>query len=173
MIKSKLLKIRMLISIFLMVSSISASAEMKIGAVNAVKLLDEAPHKEAALGRLKKEFEARNRQLVAQQRETQKLEEKYNRDAAIMSESDREKLKREVMDKTRDLKRSQDTFEEDYNIRRNEEFRKLQEDIAKAVVDLAKKNKYDLVLYEGVIYTSPEVDITEDVLKLMKAQFKK
>ncbi|WP_231910565.1 OmpH family outer membrane protein [Candidatus Nitrosoglobus terrae] len=146
------------------------SLDLKIGAVNAVKLLDEAPQKDVALERLKKEFEGRNRELIAQQKEAQALEDKLNRDGAIMRESDREELKRKVMGKNRDLKRLQDTFQEDYNIRRNEEFRKLQEDIAKAIISLAEKRKYDLVVYEGVIYASNRVDITADVLKLLKAQ---
>ncbi|MGR6035903.1 MAG: OmpH family outer membrane protein [Candidatus Nitrosoglobus sp.] len=172
----KLFKSIALASIFLLscvvMIATTEAADLKIGAVNAVKLLDEAPQKDAALERLKKEFEVRNRELVVQQKEARDLEDKFNRDAAIMSESDREELKRKVLNKSRDLKRAQDTFQEDYNIRRNEEFRKLQEDIAKAIVSLAEKKKYDLVVYEGVIYASNKVDITADVLKLLKAQYK-
>lgn len=147
-----------------------AAADLKIGAVNAVKLLDEAPQKEAALERLKKEFEARNKELVAKQKELRDMEDKFNRDAAIMREADRKALERDILNQNRDLKRDQEIFREDYNIRRNEEFRKLQEEIAKAVVSLAEKKKYDLVVYEGVIYASDKVDITAEVLKLLKSQ---
>jgi outer membrane protein len=148
----------------------AGAADLKIGAVNAVKLLDEAPQKDAALERLKKEFEARNKELVAKQKELRDLEDKFNRDAAIMSESDRKTLERDIMNQNRDLKREQDVFREDYNIRRNEEFRKLQEEIAEAIVSLAEKKKYDLVVYEGVIYASDKVDVTADVLKLLKSK---
>ncbi|GEM20204.1 membrane protein [Nitrosococcus oceani] len=150
----------------------AGAVDLKIGAVNAVKLLDEAPQKEAALEILKKEFEVRNRELVAKQKKLRGLEDRFNRDAAIMSEADRKALERDILNQNRDLKRDQEVFREDYNIRRNEEFRKLQEEIAKAIVDLAEKKKYDLVVYEGVIYASDKVDITADVLKLLKSQYR-
>src|SRR5699024_6330253 len=91
-----------------MIMAAAEAADLKIGAVNAVKLLDEAPQKDAALERLKKEFEVRNKKLVAEQKEARGLEDKFNRDAAIMSESEREALKRKVVDKNRALKRAQD-----------------------------------------------------------------
>lgn len=173
----KLFKSIILTSVFLlscvMMIAAAEAADLKIGAVNAVKLLDEAPQKDAALERLKKEFEVRNKKLVAEQKEARSLEDKFNRDAAIMSKSDRELLKQKVLEKNRAFKRAQDNFKEDYNIRRNEEFRKLQEEIAKAIVSLAKKKKYDLVVYEGVIYASDKVDITGDVLRLLKAKYKR
>jgi outer membrane protein len=174
---SKLFKSIALAGVFLLSCVVMITAaeavDLKIGAVNAVKLLDEAPQKDAALERLKKEFEARNKELVAKQKELRELEDKFNRDAAIMSESDRKALERDILNQNRDLKRDQDIFREDYNIRRNEEFRKLQEDIAKAIVGLAEKKKYDLVVYEGVIYASDKVDVTADVLKLLKSQYKR
>jgi outer membrane protein len=85
---------------------------------------------------------------------------------------DRDELERDLMNQNRELKRDQEVFREDYNIRRNEEFRKLQEQIAEAIVSLAEKQKYDLVVYEGVIYASDKVDITDEVLKLLKSQYK-
>ncbi|QBQ54725.1 OmpH family outer membrane protein [Nitrosococcus wardiae] len=173
---SKLYKLIALGGVFLlgcvMVIAPAEAVDLKIGAVNAVKLLDEAPQKGAALERLKKEFELRNRELVAKQKELRELEDRFNRDAAIMSEADRQALERDILNQNRDLKRDQEIFREDYNIRRNEEFRKLQEEIAKAIVSLAERKKYDLVVYEGVIYASDKVDITADVLKLLKSQYK-
>lgn len=172
----KLFKLIVFVAFLLLGSMIviapAGAVDLKLGAVNAVKLLDEAPQKEAALEILKKEFEVRNRELVAKQKKLRGLEDRFNRDAAIMSEADRKALERDILNQNRDLKRDQEVFREDYNIRRNEEFRKLQEEIAKAIVDLAEKKKYDLVVYEGVIYASDKVDITTDVLKLLKSQYR-
>jgi outer membrane protein len=174
----KLFALRGLIGIFLLgfvvigIPTPAGAIDLKIGAVNAVKLLDEAPQKEAALERLKKEFDTRNKELVAKQKELRELEDRFNRDSAIMSALDRDELERDIMNQNRELKRDQEVFREDYNIRRNEEFRKLQEQIAEAIVSLAEKQKYDLVVYEGVIYASDKVDITDEVLKLLKSQHK-
>jgi outer membrane protein len=70
-----------------------------------------------------------------------------------------------VLSKRRDLKRAQEEFRDDLNIRRNEVLAKLQKDMYQAVVDLAKEEKFDLILSQGVVYTSDRVDITESVLK--------
>jgi len=177
-ILGSLVKRRELMGLFLLGLSVivtvapAGATDLKIGAVNAVKLLDEAPQKEAALDRLKKEFDVRNKELVARQKELRELEDKLNRDSAIMSALDRDELERDVMNQNRELKREQEVFREDYNIRRNEEFRKLQEQIAEAIVNLAEKQKYDLVVYEGVIYASDKVDITDEVLKLLKSEYR-
>lgn len=172
---NKLLKSLIGAGIFLLAFAVIAipakASDLKIGVVNAVKLLDEAPQKDAALERLKGEFEARNKELMARQKMLQELEEKFNRNSAIMSEAERKAMERDIVSKNRDLKRDQEIFQEDYNIRRNEEFRKLQEQIAKAIITLAKEKNYDLVLYEGVIYASDKVDMTTDVLKVLKSQY--
>jgi len=67
-----------------------------------------------------------------------KLEDKLTRDGAVMSESERTKLERDILSKRRDMKRTQDEFRDDLNIRRNEVLAKLQKDMYQAVVSLAK-----------------------------------
>jgi outer membrane protein len=37
-----------------------------------------------------------------------------------------------------------------------------------AVVSLAKEKKYDLIMSQGVVYSSDKVDITDSVLKKLK-----
>ncbi len=146
-----------------------AQAGVKIGFVNAEKVLEKAPQVEAARKRLEREFRPRDQELVAMQKEIKRLEEKLARDRDVMSEAQREKLERKIRAKRRELKRAQDEFREDFNIRRNEEFDKLQRQIHKAIIDLAKDEKFDLILGDGVIYASPKVDITDKVLKRLKS----
>ena len=74
------------------------------------------------------------------------------------------------MSDQRDIKRLQDEYSEDLSIRRNEELRKLEKEITKTITDIAKKEKYDLILFQGVIYASEKVDITNKVLETLKSQ---
>ena len=74
------------------------------------------------------------------------------------------------MSDQRDIKRLQDEYSEDLSIRRNEELRKLEKEIAKTITDIAKKEKYDLIVFQGVIYASEKVDITNKVLESLKSQ---
>ena len=145
-------------------------AETKIGFVDTVKLMEAAPQAKSAQSKIESEFAPREKELVALQREIKKLEDKLTRDGTVMSESERTKLERKILSKRRDMKRNQEEFRDDLNIRRNEVLAKLQKDMYQAVVTLAKEQKFDLILSQGVVYSSSKVDITDSVLKKLKAK---
>jgi len=141
-------------------------AEVKIGFVNSIQVMEAAPQVEAANKRLEQEFAPRHQDIEKQQRAIKSLEEQLAKDAAIMKESESRKLEYDIVSKKRDLKRQQEEFREDYNIRRNEELDKLQKEIIKIIQSVAKEDAYDLILnIEGVIWASEKVDITSRVLK--------
>ncbi|MCK4840446.1 MAG: OmpH family outer membrane protein, partial [Methylococcales bacterium] len=102
---------------------------------------------------------------ISQGKEIKKLEEKLSRDASVMGESERRKLERDILAKKRESKRSQQEFREDFNMRRNEELGKLQRRILEAIRALAKDENFDLLLTEGVIHASKQIDVTERVQK--------
>jgi len=100
---------------------------------------------------------------VAQGKEIQAMEEKMTKDASIMSDSEKANLERDINNKKRDAKRSQQEFSEDFNASRNEELGKLQRRIVEAVRAIAKDDGYDLLLTDGVIYAKDQFDITAQV----------
>ena len=150
-----------------------AMAESKVGVVNTVQLMEEAPQAKAAQSNIETEFAPREQELVSLQNSIRKLEEKLSRDGAVMSEKESSKLERDILSKRRDLKRSQDEFRDDLNIRKNEVLSKLQRQMYEATVSLAKEKNYDVILGQGVVYSSKNVDVTDMVLEKLKAQFKK
>jgi len=87
-----------------------------------------------------------------------------------MSEAEARKLQRDVLEKKRDLKRDQEEFREDFNLRRNEELGKLQRLVFEAIKGLSDAEKYDLVLHDGVVFASDSVDITDKVQKRLSTQ---
>ena len=147
------------------------AAEYRIGVVNALKVLEAAPQAESSRKIIEKEFAARDRQLVEDQKELKTLEDKLAKDGAIMSEAERSKLERDIIGRKRELKRDQDEFREDYNFRRNEELGKIQREVAKAIQGIGKAQNFDLILSDGVIFASDRVDVTELVLEALKKQF--
>lgn len=150
-----------------------AMAESKVGVVNTVQLMEEAPQAKAAQSNIETEFAPREKELVNLQKSIRKLEDKLSRDGAVMSEKESGKLERDILAKRRDLKRSQEEFRDDLNIRKNEVLSKLQRQMYEATVALAKEKKYDVILGQGVVYSSDNVDVTGMVLEKLKAQFKK
>lgn len=150
----------------------SYAADLKIGVVNAGAVLDKSPQKAAALARLEKEFSSRSKSLEAKHKALQAAQNKLNKDGAILSADERREKERDLLSDQRELQRLQDEYSEDLSIRRNEELRKLEKDIAETIVDLAKKESFDLVLYQGVIFASDKVDLTDKVLEMLKAKAK-
>jgi outer membrane protein len=147
-------------------------AENKVGFVNTVQLMEEAPQAKSAQTKLEKEFAPREQELLNLQKEIRALEDRLARDSAVMSETETSKLEREILAKRRDLKRTQDEFRDDLNIRKNEVLSKLQRQMYDATVALAKEKKFDIILGQGVVYSSDKVDITERVLEKLKKEFK-
>ena len=160
-----------LVSLALLAASPASFANvLKIGVVNASRILDQSPQKDRALERLEKEFSARSKSLEAQARALRTAQEKLQKDAAILSADEREAQERKIINDQRELKRLQEEYSEDLSIRRNEELRKLEEEIAETIVSIAKAENYDLVLYQGVIFASDKADLTSKVLEQLKAR---
>ncbi len=149
-------------------SSNLAAADYKIGVVQAVRVLEAAPQAEAAKKKLEAEFAGKDKALVAKQKELKALEDRSAKDGAIMSESERARLERDLANVRRELKRDSDEFRDDVNFRRNEEFAKIQKQIVEAIQVIAAEQKYDLVMGEGVIFASKAVDITDLVIDRLK-----
>jgi len=144
----------------------SVNAEdYKIGVVNAVKILEQSPQARKTSVMIENEFSPRSKQLQAEQKVLSGLEDKFNKDGAVMSEAERKNLERDIVNKRRDLKREDDEFREDLNFRRNEEMAKIQNEIVSAIQTVAKENSFDLVLSDGVIFASPKIDMTDMVLQ--------
>lgn len=150
-----------------------AHAELKIGFVNTARVLEQAPQAKAARDRLQQEFSPRESEIINAQRELKDMQDHLERDGPTMSESERARLERDILAKQRDLKRAQGEFSEDLNLRRNEEFARLQREAAQAVVDIARDDKFDLVLEAGVVFASDKVDITDKVLARLRETYGK
>ena len=113
---------------------------------------------------LEAEFRGRDQELSISRDAILKLEEKLKSDGSIMSEANRVKLEREILSKKRDHNRQRDEYREDINIRRNEEVASLQKKVYEVIKQYSEKNKFDLVLTQPVLYASPNVEITDQVL---------
>jgi len=164
-------RLRMILSaLFLLAPATQVFADLKVGYVNAVRVIEEAPQGVAALKKLETEFSQRDKELVALQNRIRQLDDELQKNVPAQKETDRRAREREALTLKRELKRATAEFREDYNQRRNEELAVLQQVVRKAILDIAKQEKYDLVLHEGTVYASDSIDITEKVLKKLGKQ---
>jgi outer membrane protein len=109
--------------------------------------------------------------IPIKQKEFETLSEKVQRDVAVMGETERRNAEKNLRDLQREVARLQTEFQEDLNLRRNEELGNLQRALLKEVQEFAQSAGFDLVVGDGVLYASSAVNITEQVLKAMEANF--
>jgi len=144
-------------------------AEVRIGFVNMPRIEEEAPQLAAIRKKFQDEFSPREKELVAAQREIKKIEDQLDRNGATMTDTQRNKIERDILAKRRELKRSTDEFREDLTIRRNEELGNLNRQVADIIRDFARAEKFDLILTSGVVYAGDRVDVTNQVLEKLKS----
>ncbi len=145
-------------------AGLANAAELKIGYVNAVKVIEEAPQGESALKKLEAEFAPRDKQIVEMQNRLKQLEQDLEKNALVLKENEHRSKEFEVATLKRDLRRATQEFREDYNLRRNEELAALQKIVQKTIAEIAKQENYDLIL-ESAVYAGPKVDVTDKILK--------
>ncbi len=151
--------------VLMLAASVTAAAGLKIGYVDTGRLLEEAPQARAATEQLKREFAPREEEMIVIQNELKALEDRLARDGAVMSESERKRMSVDILAKKREFRRKQEEFREDINLRRNDAIGTLQELIKQAIEKVGREGKFDLILYEGIAFANPDLDITDIVLK--------
>ena len=81
-----------------------------------------------------------------------------------MTESERLKQRQSLAESERDIARRQRALVEERNQRANEESQIILQRANRIIQDIAKKQKFDLIIQDA-IWVSPKVDITEQVIK--------
>lgn len=140
------------------------SADIKIGFVNTERVFRDSQQALKAQKKLEKEFQGRDQEIQKMIKQARDLQSYLEKEGLTLSETERAKKQRELANLSRDLQHGQREFREDLNQRRNEEFASVQERARKAIVEIAEKEKFDLIV-ENVVYASSRVDITDRVLK--------
>ena len=153
--------------IFLVMFINATSAEMKVGFVEISKILKGAPQTAVSNKKLEKEFKGRTDKLKKTIVSLQNKGQKYKKNNLTMDDETRVKVQRELQLEKIDIQREERELKEDINIRRREEMNALQSKVTTAISIFAQANKYDIILYQGVAYTSEAIDVTDKIIKEM------
>jgi outer membrane protein len=147
---------------------VAENSSYKIGFVNTARVLKEAPQARRVEERLKAEFEPREELIKEKREEILGIEDQLKSTDKTLSATNRRKLEREIRLKVSQLKFLEQEFREDQNLRRNEGIRELQQVIASVLKQLGDSEKFDLILTEGVSYVSDQIDITTQIVEMLK-----
>ena len=140
--------------------------ELKIGYVNSERVLRDSLPAKAAQAKLETEFGRRDRELNEVATRLKAAADKLDKDFPTLSESERNRRQRELVEQDRDLQRKRREFQEDLNQRRNEEYATVVERANRVIRQIFDAEKFDLILQEAV-FAGPRVDITDKVIRAL------
>nr|WP_231718138.1 OmpH family outer membrane protein [Neisseria sp. 74A18] len=144
-----------------------AEGVQKLGFINTERVYQESKQAQRIQKTLEKEFDGRQKALDKIRKEGEAVEKKLA--SGKLSQSAHEDAVRELGELVQKFRLQQAQLAEEYNLRRNEEFAALQQNANRVIIDLAKKEGYDLIL-QDVIYVNSKYDITDSVIKALNAR---
>jgi len=162
--------------VILMLASTQAIAagDLKIGVVKVETILTDAPQVKAVNDSMLERFGGRKTELQEMEKEINEMQENYKRNELVMTEDKLNELKDSIIAKIQEFKQKEAVLQQEVNTVRNQELAVLQQSVRSIIDDIAKADKFDLILTsEGVAFASDRLDITDKVLKRMEKAFNK
>ncbi|PIT12748.1 hypothetical protein BGI32_11245 [Snodgrassella alvi] len=144
-----------------------AESIQKLGFIDTSRVYQQSIQAQSIQKDLDKEFAPRQKKLQAMQIEGLKLKEAIESGKVPVTE--REAKIKQMLQMDQQYKESAAELAEDYNLRRNEEFASLQQNANKVIIDMARKEGYDLIIQDA-IFVNSKFDITDAVIKALNAQ---
>ena len=141
-----------------------AQTSFKIGYIDPIRMIEEAPQVPRIQASLADEFRSRDDELKQRHTQIQEMEADLEKNILVMDATSAQARQREIENLKRRLVRSRQETREDVNLRRNEELAKLQTLVRDVVVELARAGNYDLII-EQAVYVNEVIDITDLVLE--------
>ncbi|HQY07881.1 MAG: OmpH family outer membrane protein [Burkholderiales bacterium] len=157
-----------LAGLLLPLGGVALAQELKIGYVNSDRVLRDAVPAKAAQAKLEQEFSRRDKELNDAGLKFKTTAEKFEKDQPTLSESERNRRQRDLVEQERDLQRKRREFQEDLTQRKNEELASVVERANKVIKQIFEQEKYDLILQDAV-FAGPRVDITKKVIDALNA----
>jgi len=142
-----------------------------IAVIDPNRIVEESPQYEEARRMLSTEAKDREAELLDQQGDLDRLTEQLDRDGALMSEEEIQRLQNDIRARKRKLRYAKAELQEDFALRQTELRTKLVKQVEEVVQRIAKEKGIDVILSEGLVYFSPRVDISGEVIDRLKQEF--
>lgn len=156
-----------LIALLLVMSGGSVFAEgTKIGVVDLQKIMQTSSQMKSIQAKLESEFKSRRDKLVAMEDGLKKDMEKFKRDTAIMSQTQRKDLEKQIVGTQQQFEREGQQYQQELSTAHNEAMEEFYNKIRAAIAKVAESEKYDLVFQKDAAPFSVEkLDVTAKVMQ--------
>ena len=147
----------------------------KVGVINIQAALIGTKDGQKAAGELEAKRAPKVKDLEAKQNQINQLRETLNKGSNTMSAEQREKLMREIDQRTKALNRDMEDAQADFEQDQQRILNDLGQRIMSVIDKYARDNGYTLILdvsspQTPVLYASNQIDITQEIIRLYDAQ---
>lgn len=150
-------------------SATASVAVPRIGVIELGQVLKADPEMQALKSKLEAQFKPRIEKMKTLQTALKADTDKMSRNAAVLSQADKDALNEKIAREQRDLSRMQQDYYQDAKVAQNDAMSKVLKRIDDVVAKVAKAQNLDLIFQrENVAYHSARVDITQAVIAQMK-----
>ena len=137
-----------------------------IAVVDFARIIKNIPQSETVQKTLQAEFEPKMKELQALEKSMQEKQETARRNEALMTDTQKKELIRELEEMDASLKLKAKALQQDGQLRQREENKKILIVVQKAITEISQKEGYDLVVErQSTLFTKPELDISAKVIE--------
>ncbi|MGD0126221.1 MAG: OmpH family outer membrane protein [Terriglobia bacterium] len=150
----------------------SSGAPTKVGLVNIQEAILSTAEGKKSMADLQRKYQPRQQEIQKQNQDIQAITDQLQKQAATLSDDEQRNLNRQLEEKQKLLKRTQEDAQADFGADRDEMFRRIGQKMVKVIQDFAPKNGYSLVIGSDqvpIYYAATEVDLTDQIVKLYDA----
>ena len=148
----------------LTVTSPFASAEVKIAVVDVQNAILQSEEAKRLLTQIQEEFKGEKDEIRKIQSEAAALLERMNKDADVMSDSEKRRLQQQIESMNNDFVYLRQKLQRQIEERQTELFTGIDSKVQKAIEELVLSEDYDMILPRGaVLYVTDLYNITRKV----------
>lgn len=138
----------------------------RIGVVDLQKIMQTSSQIKDIQQKLEKEFKPRRDKLMAVEAKIKEDMEKFKRDGAIMSASQKKEMEKKIITAQQQFERDGQQYQQELSTANNEAMEGLYTKVRAAIAQVAKADKYDLIIQKDAApYSADSLDVTDKVAK--------
>lgn len=156
-----------LIALMFALGSVSALADgTKIGVVDLQKIMQTATQMKTIQEKLEKTFKPRRDKLVAMEEGLKKDMEKFKRDGAVLSQTQKKDLEKQIVSTQQQFEREGQQYQQELSTAHNEAMEEFYNKIRAAIAKVAESDKFDVVLQKDAApFSADKLDVTSKVMQ--------
>lgn len=138
----------------------------KIGVVDLQKIMQQSSQLKTIQENLEKQFKPRQDKLIAAETALKAEMEKFKRDSAILSATQKKEIEKKIVSTQQQFERDGQQYQQELSTAQNEAMEGLYTKVRAAISKTAKDEKYDLIIQKDAVpYSTAELDVTDKVIK--------